>query len=598
MNSTFAKLQLKTKLIIGFSMVIIMSCILAFMALKGFDNLIAGQKKMYEKDLMGISYLRQMNRDTNGIGRAVNRYVLAVGAGDEAGAKNALAGVEVAKKSQQDLYEKAGPTIIRPELKAEFETIKPKMLLYYQLVDKVISQAKPNDTSFAAYKVISSDEYQNAAKDLLSAIKIISDKKAEGAENNLHAAENSSEDLKQLIFGIIIGLVILSLLIIYFVNKSINVPITNLSDSIADLANNKLNNTIFGLDYNNEVGVMAKSVGVLQKSLQEADAVAQREKETAIKAEETTKQIGDIISSAAAGDFTAAVPLAGKEGFFLEISSQVNSLIETSRHAFQAISKNADALSRSSEELAAVSMQMSSNAEETASQARIVSSSAGEVSSNTQQVAAGVEEMSSSIREISISAVEASTVANQAVEIANKTNATMAKLSASSTEIGGVLKVISSIAEQTNLLALNATIEAARAGELGKGFAVVANEVKELARQTAKATDEISGSIDAIQGDTKGAMNSIQEISTIINKINDISSLIASAVEEQAATTGEMGRNVSVAASSSSEIASNIRSVSDTAQSTTEGAANTQQAAAELAKIASELQTLVSRFNV
>jgi methyl-accepting chemotaxis protein len=174
----------------------------------------------------------------------------------------------------------------------------------------------------------------------------------------------------------------------------------------------------------------------------------------------------------------------------------------------------------------------------------------------------------------------------------------MEKLGASSSQIGGVLKVISSISEQTNLLALNATIEAARAGELGKGFAVVANEVKELARQTAKATQEISGSITAIQGDAKGAMDSIAEISAIINKINDISSIIASAVEEQAATTGEMSRSVSTAARSSSEIASNIVSVSEAAQSTTQGASHTQIAANELAKIASELQNLVSRFSV
>ena len=597
MNS-FTKLQLRTKLIIGFLLVILMTVAITVLALRGFDDLIAGQKKMYEKDLMGISYLRQMNRDTNAIARAVNRYVLAVMASDEAGAKNALEGVKNAQKSQMELYEKAKPTVIRAEVKAELETVQGKMTTYYGLVDKVIALAKPNDPTFAAYKEIASAQYQNGAKDLLETLKGIANKKAEGAEVNLQMAIKNADDLRQLLLMTLAGIVVISIFLVFFINKSISNPVDSLADSLTDLTNNKLNTQVSGQDYNNEIGKMAKSVAMLQKSLQAADVVAQREKENAIKAEETTKQIGDIISSAAAGDFTASVPLDGKEGFFLDISNQVNRLIQTSQSAFKAISKNADSLSRSSEELAAVSMQMSSNAEETAAQARIVSSSAGEVSSNTQQVAAGVEEMSSSIREISISAVEASTVANQAVEIATKTNATMAKLSASSTEIGGVLKVISSIAEQTNLLALNATIEAARAGELGKGFAVVANEVKELARQTAKATEEISGSIEAIQVDTKGAMSSILEISTIINKINDISSLIASAVEEQAATTGEMGRNVSVAASSSAEIASNIKSVSDTAQSTTEGASNTQQAAAELAKISSELQSLVSKFTV
>ena len=172
----------------------------------------------------------------------------------------------------------------------------------------------------------------------------------------------------------------------------------------------------------------------------------------------------------------------------------------------------------------------------------------------------------------------------------------MTKLDTSSLEIGNVLKMISSIAEQTNLLALNATIEAARAGELGKGFAVVANEVKELARQTAKATGEIGGNITSIQANTKEAVAAIVEITTVINKISDISGMIASAVEEQAATTGEMGRNVTAAAGSSANIASNIVYVSETAQNTTEGATNSKMAAQQLAEIAVELQGLVNKF--
>ena len=148
----------------------------------------------------------------------------------------------------------------------------------------------------------------------------------------------------------------------------------------------------------------------------------------------------------------------------------------------------------------------------------------------------------------------------------NKTNATVAKLGESSAEIGNVIKVITSIAQQTNLLALNATIEAARAGEAGKGFAVVANEVKELAKQTAKATEDISRKIEAIQNDTKGAVEAIAQIGKIINQINDIQNTIASAVEEQTATTGEISRNVAEAAKGSNEIAQNITGVAQAAQ--------------------------------
>jgi methyl-accepting chemotaxis protein len=257
------------------------------------------------------------------------------------------------------------------------------------------------------------------------------------------------------------------------------------------------------------------------------------------------------------------------------------------------VTRNAQSLTAASDELSAVSQQMSANAEETSAQAATVSAAAEQVSRNVQTVATGTEEMSASIREIAKNAAEAARVAGSAVSVAAMTNTTVAKLGESSAEVGKVIKVITSIAQQTKLLALNATIEAARAGEAGKGFAVVANEVKELAKETAKATEDISQKIEAIQSDTRGAVAAIAQISSIINQINDIQSTIASAVEEQTATTNEMTRNVAEGAKGTEDIAKNITGVAEAAQDTSAGAARALTASNALSQMAVELAKLV-----
>ncbi|HVH42855.1 MAG TPA: PAS domain-containing methyl-accepting chemotaxis protein [Labilithrix sp.] len=266
------------------------------------------------------------------------------------------------------------------------------------------------------------------------------------------------------------------------------------------------------------------------------------------------------------------------------------------RQLVAAISSNAVSLGAASEELSAVSKQMASNADETSNQANGVSAATEQVDRNIQTVATGTEEMSASIREIAKNAAEAARVATTAVKVAQTTNTVVNKLGESSAGIGKVIKVITSVAQQTNLLALNATIEAARAGAAGKGFAVVANEVKELAKETAKATEDISQRIETIQADTRSAVGAIAEISDIITRINDIQNTIASAVEEQTATTNEIARNVTDAARGSASIAQNITVVANAAQGTSAGARDTDRAAAELSRMAAALQRLVGQF--
>jgi methyl-accepting chemotaxis protein len=305
----------------------------------------------------------------------------------------------------------------------------------------------------------------------------------------------------------------------------------------------------------------------------------------------------DILAKASAeGKLGTRVDAGRHVGDYRKIVEGINKTLEMVVDPLKVAAQNATALASSSEELTAVSQQMAGNAEETATQANVVAAASEQVSANVASVASASEQMQASIREISKNANESARVAKNAVSVAHSTNETVKKLGESSQEIGNVIKVITSIAQQTNLLALNATIEAARAGEAGKGFAVVANEVKELAKQTAKATEDIGRKIDAIQGDTKGAVKAIEEISTIINQINDISNSIASAVEEQTATTNEIGHSVAEAAKGVGDISKNIGGVALAAKNTTQGASDTQKASLELSHMAAQLQKVVSRF--
>ena len=246
------------------------------------------------------------------------------------------------------------------------------------------------------------------------------------------------------------------------------------------------------------------------------------------------------------------------------------------------------------QDLTAISVKMKSNAEDTSQQATLASGAAEQVSSNAQALTTAVDQFEASIKEIAGNASKAANVARTAVDAAQQTNATITKLGNSSSEIGDVIKVINSIAEQTNLLALNATIEAARAGEAGKGFAVVANEVKELAKETSKATEDIVQKIGTIQVDTNDAVEAIGKVSEVIDQINESQEAIASAVEEQSVMTAEISRNISEVADGSGEIAMNINGVATAAQSASNTTDETLRAATEIEKMATDLMALVA----
>ena len=371
------------------------------------------------------------------------------------------------------------------------------------------------------------------------------------------------EAQRSALIGILIGVAVVGVLLSFFVGRDISRPVVAMCAAMRELAQGHFDAALPGLDRRDEVGQMAHAV---EEFKLQAVAKAQRE---ASEREEKNRE-------------TEQTRKAELQKFANGFETAIGKIVETVSSTSQSLQGAADSLSRT--------------ADTTQKLATVVTSASEEASANVQSVSASAEELASSVTEIARQVQESSRIASEAVQQAGKTDTRIAELSQLAHRVGDVVKFITAIADQTNLLALNATIEAARAGEAGRGFAVVAQEVKALAAQTAKATEEISGQIAAIQSATQDSVGAIKEIGTTIARIAEIAAAVAAAVEEQGAATQEIASNVQRAARGTSQVAENIGDVNRGASET--GAASSQvlSSAQLLANESNHLKGEVARF--
>jgi methyl-accepting chemotaxis protein len=337
------------------------------------------------------------------------------------------------------------------------------------------------------------------------------------------------------------------------------------------------------------------TVAVQQEEQAKALAAADAAKAADLRAK--VDQMMAVVKRAANGDLTVSVPFAGDDALG-QMAAGLNHLLGRLNADLAVIHANAQSLNQASNHLDSTSNDMSASAQQTAAQVHSLSDASSQIEGSVQMVASATEEMNISIKEIANNANLAARMASDGVEAAKATDETVRKLASSSDEIGKVIKVITAIAQQTNLLALNATVEAARAGEAGKGFAVVASEVKELAKETAKATEDIAAKVEAIQSHSKEAAEAIAHIAEFIRKISDYQTSIASSVEQQAATTQEIRRNIHEAAKGTGEVTENVARLAQATEHNSRLAEGLQDSSKQLDETAHELQTRVGRFKL
>jgi methyl-accepting chemotaxis protein len=525
--SWFRNLRVAAKLAVGFSVVCVFTVVVGVVGVLRLNQTDNRTEAMYHDNLLAISYVGNVDKDAALLRYQLTNLLIADTARDKSTVQQALSQLDTDLDRQWAAYEATDLTGLETQVRA----FKDNLSSYRQIRDdQLIPLAKTGDT--AQFQKVRRTKAEAPINSVVQALATLATFEKDAAAQSLADSQHAAARTRTLIIELIVGAVVLSLAVVFFVSQAIARPLRRTVEVLALLSEGRLDQRL-EVRSRDEIGAM---------------------------------------------------------------SGSLNTALERLADAMSDIGVNVETLASSSEELAAVAKTVNESAERSSGQAQAASSAAEQISVNISTIAAGSEQIGASISEIARSTSNAADVAAGAVATTAEAGRIVNQLGTSSAEINHVVKLITSIAEQTNLLALNATIEAARAGEAGKGFAVVAAEVKDLAQETAQATEDISTRVNAIQADSTAAVTAIEAISDVIQQINDTQTAIAAAVEQQTATTAEMSRNVTEVAAGSADISANVSGVAQAAAETTGAAANTEQTSADLARVANALQTNLARF--